>query len=167
MIFTCPLVDSTYTFHRLQAIECIALVCVLDSNTISFPCTLPVCLHPEEHVVWWYHKHCIPFVTTFPIIATLYSQIVHHNIWNLSFQQCFFNCIRDKWSIIIGIRSNNRWCFWCIAFPFPFSFLCCWCLRCCQSLWSSTHSCCCRPNIIPLLFLWFLNCFLIYFSFSI
>ena len=140
---------------------------------------------------------------TFPIIATLYSQIVHHNIRNLSFQQCFFNCIRDKWSIIIGIRSNNRWCFWCIAFPFPFSFLCCWCLRCCQSLWSSTcscccqslwsstrscccqslqsstcscccqslwsstHSCCCQSHIIPLLFLWFLNRFLIYFSFLI
>ena len=138
MIFTCPLVDSTYTFHCLQAIECIALVCVLDSNTISFPCILPVCLHPEEHVVWWYHKHGIPFVMTFPIIATLYSGIVHHNIWNLSFQQCFFNCIWDKWSIIMGIRSNNRWCFWCSTFPFPFSFFCCWCLRCCQSLWSST-----------------------------
>ena len=113
MIFTCPLVYSAYTFHCLQAIECITLVCVLDSNTIGFPCILPVCLHPKQHVVWWNHKHRIPFMSTFVKVATLYSVVVHNNIWSFSFQQCFFNCIWDKWSIIIRIRSNNRWCFWC------------------------------------------------------
>ena len=120
MILTCPLIDSTCTVQGLQAIKGIALVCVLDSNTIRFPCVLPVCLHPKEHVVWWYHKHGVPSMVTFFVVATWYSVVVHHDIWNLSFQQCFLNSIQNKWSIIIRIRSNNRWCFWCGAFPFSF-----------------------------------------------
>ena len=89
MILMHPLVHSTYTFHGLQTIKGIAPVCVLHSNAISFPGVFPVCLHPEDHVVWWYHKHGIPFVTTFPIVATLYSQVVHNNIWNLSLEHVF------------------------------------------------------------------------------
>ena len=142
MILTCPLVDSMYTFHGFQVKKGIAPVCVLDSNTIGFPCVLPVCLHPKEHVVWWYHKYGIPLMVTFGIVATLYSVVVHHDIWNLVFQQCFLNSISNKWSIIIRIRSNNRWCFQCGAFPFPFSssFLCCWCHWCCACCWC--HWCC-------------------------
>ena len=82
MILMCPLVYSTYTFHGLQAIECIALVCVLDLNTIGFPCILPVCLYSKEHIVWWNHKHRIPFMATFVITATLYSVVVHNDIWS-------------------------------------------------------------------------------------
>ena len=137
MVLTCPLVDSVYTFHGLQAIKGIAHGCVLDWNAIGFPCVLLVCLHPKEHVVWWYHKHGIPFMVTFGIVATLYSVVVHDDIWNLGFQQCFLNSIQNKWSIIIRIRSNNRWCFWCGAFPFPFSssFSCHQCHRCCACCW--------------------------------
>ena len=133
-----PLIYSMYTFQHLQTIRGIALVCVLDSNAIRFSCVLPVCLHPKKHVVWWHHKHGIPLMVTFFTVATLYSVIVHHNIWNLSFQQCFLNNIRNKWSLIIRIRCNNRWSFQWGGFPFSFSssfsFLCCWCdrwYRCC------------------------------------
>ena len=145
MILMCPIVDSTYTFHSFQEIKGIAPVCVLDSNAIRFLCVLPVCRHPKEHVVLWYHKHGIPFMATFGIVATLYSVVVHHNIWNLSFQQCFLNSIWNKWSIIIRIRSNNRWCFQCEAFHFPFSssFLCCWCHRCCACHWCYRSYRCC------------------------
>ena len=145
MVLTCPLIDSMCTVQGLQAIICIALVCVLHSDTIGFPCVLPVCLHPKEHVVWWYHKHGIPSTATFFVVATLYSVVVHHNIQNLGFQQCFLNSIRNKWSIIIRIRSNNRWCFRCGAFPFPFSssFLHCRCHRCCACCWCHRYSTCC------------------------
>ena len=97
MVLMCPLVDSVYIFHGFQAIKGIAPICVLDSNAIGFPCVLPVCLHPKEHVVWWYHKHGIPFMVTFVIEATLYSVVVHDDIWNLGFQQCFLNSIQNKW----------------------------------------------------------------------
>ena len=127
MILMFPLIYSAYTFQCLQTIVGIALICVLDSNTIGFSCVLPVCLHPKKHVVWWYHKHGIPLTVTFFIIATLYSVVVHHNIRNLGFKQCFLNSIRNKWSIIIWIRHNNRWSFWCGGFSFSssFSFWCC------------------------------------------
>ena len=142
MVLMCPLIDSTCTVQGLQAIMGIALVCVLDSNTIRFPCVCPVCLHPKEHIVWWYHKHGIPSTVTFFVVATLYSVVVHHNICNLSFQQCVLNSIRNKWSIIIRNRSNNRWCFWCGAFAFSVSssFLHCWCHRCCACC--CCHRCC-------------------------
>ena len=107
MILACSLIYSTYTFQHFQTIICIALVCVLDLNAIRFSCVPPVCLHPKNNVVWWYHKHGIPLMATFFIVATLYSVVVHHNIWNLSFQKCFHNSIRNKWFIIIRIKHDN------------------------------------------------------------
>ena len=86
MVIMCTLIDSTCTVQGFQAIIGIALVCVLDSNTIGFPCVLPVCFHPKEHVVWWYHKHGIPSTVTFFVVATLYSIFAHHDIQNLGFQ---------------------------------------------------------------------------------
>ena len=138
MILTCSLIYSAYTFQHFQTIICITLVCVLDLNTIGFSCVPPVCLHPKKHVVWWYHKHGIPLMATFFIVATLYSVVVHHNIWNLGFQQCFLNSIRNKWSIIIRIRHENRRSFQCGGFSFSssFSFYCCWCHR-----WNRCHWC--------------------------
>ena len=133
MILTCSLIYSTYTFQHFQTIICIALACVLDLNAIRFSCVPPVCPHPKKHVVWWYHKHGIPLMATFLIVATLYSVIVHDNIWNLSFQQCSLNSIRNKWSIIIRIRCDNGWSFQCVGFSFSFasffSFYCFWCHR--------------------------------------
>ena len=82
-------------------------------------------------------------MVAFFIVATLYSVVVHHNIRNLGFQQCFLNSIRNKWSIIIRIRHNNRWSFWCGGFPFSFSssfsLWCCWCHRWYRCLWC--HRC--------------------------
>ena len=112
MILTCSLIYSTYTFQHFQTIICIALACVLDLNAIRFSCVPPVCPHPKKHVVWWYHKHGIPLMATFLIVATLYSVIVCDNIWNLSFQQCSLNSIRNKWSIIIRIRIRMEFLMW-------------------------------------------------------